>query len=137
MANDDQFHWEVGSPITWEQSTSFPLRHSWDIGGILKPGQKILATSTIQVGAADVPFSSFVVIRLNNNASLSYQESGILRITQHKYATATYVDISGRTDFHLVEPFPNDDGKVPVEPQKDLARKDNDGKLVAIKDLKA
>lgn len=137
VSGKDQFHWEVGAEISWKQSTSSPNQHGWEIRGTLKPGQKILATSIIQVGDANVRFSSLVVIRLNTNAVLSYQESAILRITQHKYPKGTWVDITSRTDFHSAEPFLNDDGKVPIEPEKDPARKDGDGKLVATKDLEA
>ena len=132
-----QFQWEVGAAVSWEQTTSTSLRHGWDIGGTLTPRQRILATSTLQVGTADVPFSSTVTIRLNNGAILSYQERGILRNVQHSFARASYVDLSGRGDFHSEEPFPNDDGKVPVVPGEDPAGKDDDGKLVATKDLEA
>lgn len=129
-SGDDSFYWEVGPPRSWERSESHSKQHKWEIEGILKPGRKILATSTIQVGAADVSFKSNVTISLNNNASLSYPESGTLRITLYRYAKGSWVDITGK-DFHSVEPFPNDDGKVPIEPEKYPARKDGDGKLVA------
>lgn len=103
----------------------------------MRPGQKILATSTIQVGDTIVPFSSSVEIRLKKTAVLTYTENGKQSISQHKYARATAVDITGRTEFLPVEPTPNNDGKVLIESKKDPARKDGDGNMVATKYLEA
>lgn len=135
VSKDNQFHWEVRAETSWEQRTSSQIQHSWDNKGTLRPRQKILATSTIQVGDATVPFSSSVEIRVQNTAVLRYPENGKLSITQHKFAKATAVEITGLTDFHPVEPIPNDDGKVPIEPEK--ARKEGDGNLVATNNLEA
>lgn len=132
-----QFRWEVGAAISWEQTTSTTIQHSWDIGGILTPGLSILAAATLQVGTADVPFSSTVTIRLINGAILTYQERGILRSVQHSFARATAVEISGRGIFNSEESFPSDDEEVPVVLGKDPAQKDDVGKLVATNDLEA
>lgn len=101
----------------------------------MRPGQRILVTATIQFGAPGGEYSSTVIVRLNNGPILTYQERGSLNNFQHKYPGATYIDISDREDFDSEEPFPNDDGKVPVLPEKDPARKDNDRNSVATKDL--
>lgn len=131
-----KFEWRLTIRLNWAQTNSTPIWHPWKIESTLKPGQTILATSTIQAGSADVPFSSIVIIRLDDDSIMSYQDSGILKITQHRFPSGTYVDLADRKDFHSSEPFPNDDGKVPVVPEKDPARKDDDGKLVATTDLK-
>lgn len=68
---------------------------------------------------------------------LRYRESGKLSFTQHKYAKAIAVDITGRTNFHSVEPTPNDDGKAPIESEKDPARNDGDGNQVSTNNLEA
>lgn len=136
VSGNDTFYWEVGSLSFRERSESHPNRHKQVIDGILKPGQKIGKTSTVQVRTTNVPFKSNVKISPNSNASLSYSKSSKLKITQYKYPKASIVNITVK-DFHSEEPFPNNDGKVLIKSEKGPARKDNDGKLVARKDLEA
>ncbi|EMD32057.1 hypothetical protein CERSUDRAFT_126974 [Gelatoporia subvermispora B] len=76
---------KVGSTYTWQStslkqtttSTSFAKTLTWEISGVLGPGQGITTTSFCQQGVGNTKYIATVTLELSDGTVSSYQESGV------------------------------------------------------------